>query len=490
MKLDFMEPFVKFLPEIAPPQRPPHLKEKLGWTIGALLIFFIMYHVYPVGLNASAFSAPGQQFLQVVTASKMGSLITSGIGPIILASIFLQLFMGAKLIEVDTRDQKQRAIFHGTQKLLAIVLSFFEAAIFVNVPGVQQALLGVAPGTAALFGSVGFTALFVILQFALGSIVLLYLDEIVSKYGIGSGISLFIAAGVSLAVVQGTVYLLFNSDVGALGKLQSGGADAIPQALLALLPMAFTVLVFLACVYAEGIKVEIPLSFERARGFIGRFPLKFLYVSNIPVILASALLLNLQVASQLFYNKAIVIAGTDILPYLIHVQETSSGVRITDGFLYLITPLQYSPLSLGSYTAYLEVLGTSTPLLGIPEWVHALIYVVSLTLMCVVFGRFWIETTGMGARDVAENLNKSGMQLPGFRRDPRIVEKVLDKYIPTITILGSIFVGLLASFADLTGALGTGTGILLTVGILHKMYEDLSAQHMFDMYPELRKFVE
>ena len=81
------------------------------------------------------------------------------------------------------------------------------------------------------------------------------------------------------------------------------------------------------------------------------------------------------------------------------------------------------------------------------------------------------------------------MQVPGFRRDPRVVEKVLEKYIPTITVLGSIFVGLLASFADLTGALGTGTGILLTVGILHKMYEELSAQHMFDLYPDLRKFM-
>ena len=69
------------------------------------------------------------------------------------------------------------------------------------------------------------------------------------------------------------------------------------------------------------------------------------------------------------------------------------------------------------------------------------------------------------------------------------MESVLEKYIPTITVLGSIFVGLLAAFADLTGALGTGTGILLTVGILHKMYEELSAQRMFDMYPQLRNFM-
>ncbi|RLG19412.1 preprotein translocase subunit SecY [Candidatus Micrarchaeota archaeon] len=487
MRLDFVRPFIKYIPEIAPPQRPTSLKEKLMWSTSALIIFFIMYHVFPIGVDTAALQTGGNDFLQVVTASRIGSLITSGIGPIILASIFLQLFTGAKIIEVDTSDPDQKALFHGTQKLLAIALSFFEAAVFVSVGGIP--IYGAAGGI-PLFGSVMITTLFVILQLALGSIILLYLDEIVSKYGIGSGISLFIAAGVSLSIVQGTVYLLFNPDVGAIGKLQSGSADAIPQALMALLPLAFTAIVFLVVTFAEGMKVEIPLSFERARGFMGRFPIKLLYVSNIPVILASALLLNIQLWARIFEGKSLVIGGTDVLPYIINVQATPFGARIVDGLIYLITPLSFSPLSAGGYTAYLELLSTTTPILGISQWVHAFFYIISLTILCVIFGRFWIETTGMGPKEVAEQLNRSGMQVPGFRRDPRVVERVLEKYIPTITILGSIFVGLLAGFADLTGALGTGTGILLTVGILHRLYEDLSAQHMFDIYPDLRNFIE
>ena len=490
MRLDFLRPFIKFLPEIAPPQRPVQLKEKLMWTVAALVIFFIMYHIYPIGVNTVLLSAQGSEFLQVVTASKIGSLITSGIGPIILASIFLQLFMGAKIIELDTHDPDQRALFHGTQKLLAILLSFFEAAVYVGIGGIPV-FGAVGSDTLPLFGSLVATTLFVILQLAMGSIILLYLDEIVSKYGIGSGISLFIAAGVSLSIVQGTLILLFSSERGALGKLQTASATAIPDAIIALLPLGFTAVVFFVTVFAEGMKVEIPLSFERARGFMGRFPIKLLYVSNIPVILASALLLNLQVWARFFYEKTVIIGGTDYLPYLINVQNGQFGPRIADGLLYLITPIQLSPLTAsGGYPTYIyELINTPTPILGIPEWVHAIFYIISLTILCVIFGKFWIETTGMGPREVAEQLNKSGMQVPGFRRDPRVVEKVLEKYIPTITVLGSIFVGLLASFADLTGALGTGTGILLTVGILHKMYEELSAQHMFDLYPDLRKFM-
>jgi preprotein translocase subunit SecY len=105
----------------------------------------------------------------------------------------------------------------------------------------------------------------------------------------------------------------------------------------------------------------------------------------------------------------------------------------------------------------------------------------------VIFGWFWIESTGMGPAKVAEQLNKTGMQIPGFRQDPRITEKILNKYIPVITILGSIFVGILAWFADITGALGTGTGILLTVGILYRFYEDLAQQQIFEMYPILKR---
>ncbi|MEM2138293.1 MAG: hypothetical protein QW568_04350, partial [Candidatus Anstonellaceae archaeon] len=86
---------------------------------------------------------------------------------------------------------------------------------------------------------------------------------------------------------------------------------------------------------------------------------------------------------------------------------------------------------------------------------------------------------------VAEQLDKSGLQIPGFRRDPRVVEKKLNDYIPYIAVIGSAFVGLLAALADMSGALGTGTGILLTVGILYRLYQDLENQRLFDTYSSI-----
>ena len=70
------------------------------------------------------------------------------------------------------------------------------------------------------------------------------------------------------------------------------------------------------------------------------------------------------------------------------------------------------------------------------------------------------------------------------------MEKVLERYIWPLTIIGGAAIGVLASFADLTGALSRGTGILLTVMIVYRLYEDIAKQHMEDMFPALRKFMQ
>jgi preprotein translocase subunit SecY len=482
MALEFTEPIVKLLPEIETPKKIPPLREKIYWTAAALIIFFVMYHIYPVGRY------PVQEqfeFIQMITASRTGSLITAGIGPIVLASILLQLFVGSKIIDVDLTDEKEKERFQGTQKVLALLLSFFEAAIYVYTNAVPAMGVGIPAGnTVPLFGSLLFTQIIVILQLAMGSIILLYLDEIVAKHGIGSGISLFIAAGVSLAVVQGTVGVLIPLAIQYLGE---GGANAVPLALTAMLPLVFTVIVFIASSYAEGMRVEVPLVFERVRGVGGRYPIKFLYVSNVPVILAAALMMNFQLIARAIGNSSFYIGGMNIVR-LIAVVDANG--RLVDGLLYFMTPNFPNPILVG-YIPYINaILASPTQYSNIPEYVHVIAYVLTMVVLCVVFGSFWIETTGMGAKDIAEQLKGSGLQVPGFRRDPRVIEKVLDKYIPMITVLGSIFVGLLASFADLTGALGTGTGILLTVGILNNMYEIMEREQMLELYPTLRNLVK
>ena len=489
--LDFMKPFLHLLPEVGQPTRPPSLSEKLMWSAVALVLFFVMYNIMALGVKPSV---GGSDFLQVVTASRIGSLITVGIGPIVLASIFLQLFAGAKIIDIDMSDPEQKQTFQGVQKILAVLLCIFEAAVFVIFAKLTLVplfpMLGEGVSAAGAI-SAPYTTALVIFQIAMGSLILLYLDEVVSKHGVGSGISLFIAAGVAFSIVGGAIQVFSDPNTGVLAALASGSATALPNAIMALLPLFFTILVFLAVSYAQGLKVEIPLAFDRARGLGSRFPIQLLYVSNIPVILAAALLLNMQFFAIGLSGKDWCITGTynaasqtfDKCSGGINLVQSIAFVgndnQLHDGLLYFISPI-YRPLQ-GNYAAYFgHIIDSTTPLSSIPEYVHVIVYIIFMMGLCVVFGQFWVETTGMGSKDVAEQLDKSGLQIPGFRRDTRIVEKVLDNYIPYIVVIGSAFVGLLAALADMTGALGTGTGILLTVGIIYKLYQDLENQKLFE----------
>ena len=479
MNLKFIEPIIPFLPEVQSPSRAIPLNEKLFWTALVLLLFFVMYHIVPFGGEVTGGSFV--EFIQTVLASKTGTLLTIGIGPIILASIFLQLFAGAKLIEFNPQDPVDKRRFTATQKVLAIALAIIETMLFV-LPGVY---IGPDPS----FGNAGLAMGLIIAQIAFTSILLIFLDEVVSKYGVGSGISLFIAAGVSLAVVQGSFSLIFGG-VGVdaaqtvLGRLSAGGSGAIPSALLAFLPIIFMFVIVGLSVYAEGVKVEIPLSF---RGFGTRFPVKLLYVSVLPVILASALLMNVQLLSRaLLFGNTLMIGDVDVLQY---IGVVNANGQLVDGALYMISSIT-NPLYVGSYEGYIATISGSTPIFGIPEWVHIVIYMITYVIMCVIFGRFWMEASNMSASAVASQITQTGMSVPGFRSDPRIIEQLLDKYITTIAILGSAFVGFLAVLADITGAIGTGTGILLTVGIVYKFYEDFKQQNLFATNPALQKFLE
>lgn len=468
--LDIGHNIAKMLPEIKPPSVPPSTKERFAWTGVALFIFFLMYNVVALGAQHTG----GEfDFLQMITASKIGSLLTTSIGPIVLASIFLQLFSGAGIIDLDPKNPQDKVKFQELQKVLAIAIALVEATIFVMT------------GRVALDSAISpeIAMPLVIFQIAMGSVIVLYLDEVVTKYGIGSGISLFIAAGVSFSIIGGVAGLIFGEG-GVLGVVAGGGAEAIPNALIIMAPLLVTFLVWFVVSYGEGMKVEIPLAYQRARGLSPKLPLNLFYLSNIPVIFASALLMNVQLFAVGLGGLSFDIGGFDLVSAIGYVDANS---RLTDGFLYLITPIYGGGQNTISHINF--IMNGVTPIYGIPEWVHAIVYVLFLSIVSVLFGTFWAETSNMDTKGMADQLIQSGMQIPGWRTDRRMLEKILDKYIPPLIFLGSFLVGLVAGLADLSGALGTGTGILLSVGIFYRTYQQLKRQRMLENAPFLNQLM-
>ncbi|MFH1316107.1 MAG: preprotein translocase subunit SecY [Candidatus Woesearchaeota archaeon] len=473
------------LPEVeGPTQKRLSFKEKLKWTLIILGLFFVLGQIALFGLGSNELSR--FEFLSIILGAEFGSIISLGIGPLVTSSIVLQLLNGSGIIKFDLTTSDGKRLFQGVQKLLSIFFIIFEAIIYVFMGGLspEQAFLG-TPLYLQL-------QLILVFQLTLGGILIMFMDEVVSKWGFGSGISLFIAAGVSKSlfvrtfswlhpVTQGVVDT--SSYVGAIPELIRSLAAQDPQtAILMLSAIIATLLVFVISIYAQAMKIEIPLSFGRIRGHGIRWPLSFIYTSNIPVILVAALLANIQLWASLVQNWATSITSTGVMAKVanflsVHIFGQANTVNSGHGLVQWVNPPDL-------------VRGLITRSLTADQMWSIIGYFLIMIVGAVIFSIFWMQTAGMDAKSQAKQIMASGLQIPGFRKDQRVLERLLDRYIWPLTIMGAITVGFLAALADLTGALSRGTGILLTVMIVYKLYEEIAKQHMMDMHPMMRKFME
>lgn len=446
---------ISLLPEVEPPkQKKLDLKTKFKWTGIVVVLYFILKSIPLFGLGQNQLES--FRNLSIILGADFGSLISLGIGPIVTASIVLQLVNGSGLYKFNLSTSAGKARFQGTQKILAIFFTFFEGCIYVFMGGL-------AP-SAALAGTPKFFTIELILvaQLVIGGLMIMFMDEVSAKWGIGSGVSLFIAAGVSESIIIQLISPIRTDAglfVGAIpGIVQAFAANNVDTAILLFSGIIATIVVFVMCIYAQSMKVEIPLSFGRVRGQGIRWPLNFLYTSNLPVILIAALLANIQLGATLLSRQF----GLDPNAVVAWVNPPNiiQGI-VTQGIF------------------------------GMPAiiWAQAVVYAIILIIGSMVFSYFWVQTSGMDARNQAKKIMEAGLQIPGFRRDPRVMEHLLDRYIVPLTIMGGAAVGLLAAVADVSGALSRGTGILLAVMIIYKFYEDIARQHMMDMNPMMRKFM-
>jgi preprotein translocase subunit SecY len=445
---------LKNLPEVKKPiEKKLSFNVKLKWTLIILVSFFVLANIPLFGLGDAALSR--FEYLAILLGTEFGSIISLGIGPIVMASIILQLLSGVQIIKIDMKSEEGKRFYSGLNKLLAFFFVIFEAIIYVLMKGLEA-----NPGMEGI----------VIAQLCLGGFLIIYMDEVVQKWGFGSGVSLFIAAGIGWRLFA----QLFQF-IGPQGELKASGEVLVfflsliegnqTGALLALMAIVVTTILFLIVVWAQSLKVEIPLSFDRVRGYGIRWPLPFFYAGVIPVILVSALTANIQLFGSLLQNtlgRATILGGfANGVPY--------SGIA----FWIHSTPWLNLILTRSFTTRYL--------LQGIG---HVLFY----TLFSIIFSFFWVMTANMDAASQAKNIMGSGLSIPGFRRDERVLETILKRYVSPLTIMGGAAIGILASVANLTGALVGGTAILLVVMIMYQFYQNIAQQHAVDMNPAIAGF--
>jgi len=499
---------VDVYPSITKPEGHVRFNQKLWTTVLVLIIYFMMTNVMIYGLSSSTLDIFSS--FRAIMAGASGSIMHLGIGPIVTGSIIMQLFAGAKIIQLDMQDSGDKQLYQGVQKLLVLFM--------IPIESIPQVYGFLDPSAAVISDyGIGWANAIIVSQLFIGSYLVFLLDELVSKWGIGSGISLFIAAGVAqstfvgtlspLPTVQGSPLSFQNPPSGTLPMIFYTLRTATNSQLVSengfelillnhanpVAALASSIIVFLVVAYAESSKLELPLTHGKVRGHRGQYPIRLVYASNIPVILMAALLANVNMFTLLFWSHP-VLSTVPILgrngawskAHWFGAYEVGATTP-SDGFAWYSSMVNgvgdwLIPLLNQTGDAYGHSLGQIM--------VHVFVYVFFMTAGSTVFAKFWIETTNMGTKDVAKQIERTGMQIPGFRKNPVVLERILERYIPPVTLFSGAFVGLLASGADLLGTVGnaTGTGLLLAVGIILRTYEQIQKEQAMEMHPMLREF--
>merc|ERR1719379_389354 len=395
-------------------------------------------------------------WMRVILASNRGTLMELGISPIVTSGMVMQLLAGTKLIEVDQSLKEDRVLFSGAQKLVAMVITLGEAVAYV-LSGMYGEIKELGAGNAIL----------IIMQLFFAGIIVIILDELLQKgYGLGSGISLFIATNICESIVwkafspttmntgkgtefEGAVIALFHLVFTRSGKIGALKEAFYRQNAPNITSLFATVLVFFVVIYFQGFRVDLPVKYQKIRGGGGSYPIKLFYTSNMPIILQSALVSNLYFFSQLLYKR---FKGNLLVNLLGQWQEVDySGQSIpVGGLTYYISP----PRSFGDVW---------------DDPIHAVFYVTFMLVTCALFSKTWIDVSGSSARDVAKQLKDQQMMMPGYRESD--LPRVLNRYIPTAATFGGACIGALTILADFLGAIGSGTGILLAVTIIYQYFE-------------------
>lgn len=455
-----VERVANLVPEVPKPARKPALQTRLLWTLTALVLYLVMSRIplYQVPRIPQA----NLPFLSVIFAANEGTLTSLGIGPIVTGGLVAQILVGSELLRIDLSRPEGRKLFTALTKVLTtffiVVESLFYAYGRLGSLGVPYPALPV-----------------VSLQLILAGFLIYMLDQTVQKgWGIGSGVSLFILAGVALQimvdlfnpVLVGEVYyglIPFMIQTALNGNI----VDILirPGGLPSLLGLASTIFFILALVYLEGIRVEIPMASARFRGLRGVYPIKLLYVSNLPVILVGALLGNIQM-------MALMLSGM--------VRESNPGLA---SFLAVYEGPPENQVLRGGLLYYIA--GPSDFYSALEDPFRTLVFVAMMVALSVVFAKLWVVMSGMTPSKAAESLIKARMTVPGFRSSRASVEMVLDRYIPVVTVIGGAVVGLIAGVSQFLGVFGGGIGILLMVGIAIQYYQMLVREELELIMPRL-----
>lgn len=453
--LDYVKPFLNFVPDVQRASRIVPLKDKVIWTLLTLVIFLVSSQVPLFGIQ-KLFGEDPVYWSRMIMASNRGTLMELGIGPIITAGMVVQFLTSAHILKLPNTTREDREISNQLQKLVAIIISIFQAVshIFMGNYGDPKEL-----GAINIF--------MIIVQLIFACFIVIMLDDLLTKggYGLVSAVSLFIATNVCEELLwksfsflkvreeyEGAFVAFFSYLYNTPNKLVALKKGFLREGLPNLYQIITTLFIFLLANYFQGFQSNVSIHDKRQQGHVDSYGVKLFYTSNTPIIVLNSIISNMMFVSKIIFNN---FKHIKVFRLLGVWKNNAIG-----GYSYPVGGLIY----------YLTPPGGIKNMIQNP--LHGIIYTLFILVACSLISRMYVSYAGNGAKEVTENLKAQNMTAYGGT--PKLLERKLDRNIQVASYLGGFCIGALTLLADFLGAIGSGTGILLTCGIIFDVYEEVT----------------
>lgn len=401
------------------------LRNKILFVVLILAIFRVLAVIPVPGIDTARLARffSGNQFLTLFNTLSGGgfshfSIVMLGVGPYITASIIMQLLsmMWPRLKELmQESGEIGRKKFNQYVRMIAVPIAFLQGIAFLRylqTQGVVDAL-----SLKALIGN----ALIIVA----GSMLLLWLAELINEFGIGNGTSLIIMSGIVSAIPQKISQFLFTYT-----------ADQLPVTLL-YLALGFLVIAGVVYIYEAQRPVEVTYA-RQARG-IRMFgsnetyiPLRLTQAGVMPIIFASSILLFPQFIANFLANSA-----------------SGKAQAVSRALLNFLQS----------------------------NWQYAIVY-----FLLVVFFTYFYTAITFDPKQMAENLQKNGAFIPGIRPGESTRAHIAE-IVTKLTLVGSLFLGIVAVLplvvrgtTGITAFAVGGTSLLITVSVVIDLIRKIDAQ--------------
>ena len=436
--IHLIRPILSVVPAVEKPTAAVPFRERVLWSICAIMIYMVCSNLPLYGVQRAHTSSDPFYWMRVILASNRGTLMDLGVSPLISTGMAMQLLVGSKVIDVNLDVKEDRLLYMAAQKVVGLLVTIGVATVSV-MSGMYGDLSAIGVGNAML----------IVAQLFLAGLVLLMLDELLQRgYGLCSGISLFTASHICETVVwkalstrtintgrgtefEGAIIALFHLIIVRRNKFQAISEALFRQNLPNLTSLLATCLIFAACVYVQGLRVELTIKLQKARGTEQRYPIKLLYTSNMPIILHTAFVSNMYFISQVMYKQS----------------PSSPFIKLFGD--WAVTSNVAASVPVGGLAYYISPPATFAAFLHDPF--HAIFYLVFTLTACAIFGRMWTEVSGTSVRHVSRLFRDNQAVMKGHR--DTATSSVLRRYIPIAAALGGICIGLISVLADFLGKL-------------------------------------